>query len=576
MRLSISFAVVTTCAALSVGIASADEPSSTSDVGAQSGSVGREAPKTKLRQEAIDAAVQGRFDDALPAYRKRVEDDPDDTDARLDLACILHQADRQADALKEIREAIRRNPNNAEGHRVLAFQLVQSDKKDDAVAEIREACRLAPQNIEYLHDLAVVLLMAGHGKEGESELIRCIERDPNYIKAYTDLTSAYTQQGDFAKAIETASASLVVKETREGRMTRAIACMRNGEMSRAVDDCTIVLEKSPNDDMAYSVRAFANMRLGNYDEAVSDAQHTLESGNEYADMAYMVLGTVDLVRGKSDLAEKNLTRAISLESERPEAHILRAFGRYNADRCNIDEVLNDLNCVVIDADPKYVNYALDGYGWQVYKFRALVWLRKSEREKVLRDLSQSIALNPKDADCFSLRSLMNAEAGEWKKSIEDSEHALELQPYHQLAASFLIGQLVTCPDAKMRDGQRALKLAQAACARTEWKRPEFVAQVAAAYSEVGEFENATLLQEQALGLVDDSDQGLRQDMKVWWSCTIPFFVRLNKNGAAESLRLYEQKKPFHLHPHVIAANSAQKSVETANATESVDGVPVAR
>jgi tetratricopeptide (TPR) repeat protein len=575
MRLSISFAVVTTCGALLVGIASADEPSSTSDVGAQRESLGRKAPKTKLPQEAIDAAVQRRFDDALPAYRKRVEDDPDDTDARLDLAGILHQADRQEDALKETREAIRRNPNNAEGHRVLAFQLVKSDQKDAAVAEIREACRLAPQNNEYLHDLAVVLLMAGHGKEGEAELIRCIDRDPNYIKAYTDLTSVYTQQGRLPKAIETASASLAVKETREGRMTRAIACMRNGEMSRAVDDCTNVLQQSPKDHMAYSIRAFANMRLGNFDDALNDAQRTLETGKEYADIAYTVLGGVNLTRGNLGLAEEHLTQAVEL-GDRPLPHILRALTRFCGDRFDKAAILDDLNCIEAEVSPERLNYRLDGYGWQAYKLRAVTLFRALEPERALGDLTQAIKLNAKDADCYALRGLVYDRTGEWEKSVEDLERALELQPAHDLATYHLIYTLESCPSTKIRDGQRALKLAQAACARTEWRHPEFISQLAAAHSEIGEFENAVLFQEQAIGLLSGSVVSSSSEIKIWWNSRIVFTLSLKKDSAAESLELFKQNKAFHLHPRVIAGSVARTSVEIAKVPGSVDSVPVAK
>ena len=63
----------------------------------------------------------------------------------------------------------------------------------------------------------------------------------------------------------------------------------------------------------------------------------------------------------------------------------------------------------------------------------------------------------------------------------------------------------TSQDDSIRDGRQAIADATKACEMTEWKEPNFLDTLAAAYAEAGEFEQAVGWQEKAIALSDDDE-----------------------------------------------------------------------
>ena len=81
----------------------------------------------------------------------------------------------------------------------------------------------------------------------------------------------------------------------------------------------------------------------------------------------------------------------------------------------------------------------------------------------------------------------------------------------------------TCPEAEIRDGKEAVKLALKACELSHWKDWGIIDTLAAAYAEQRDFEQAIRYQKQALELAGSSNA---------------------QENIKNHLALYEQRKPY--------------------------------
>jgi serine/threonine protein kinase/tetratricopeptide (TPR) repeat protein len=123
------------------------------------------------------------------------------------------------------------------------------------------------------------------------------------------------------------------------------------------------------------------------------------------------------------------------------------------------------------------------------------------------------------------------EGGQVKEALPLYEKTVSLMttklgPTHQSTVqsmSFLAELLATCNDPQIRDGARAVNLAEAAVAATKRKNPDFLDTLAAAYAENREFTKAISAEGEAIALVKDSS---------------------DKKEFEERLKLYETNVPY--------------------------------
>jgi hypothetical protein len=65
-----------------------------------------------------------------------------------------------------------------------------------------------------------------------------------------------------------------------------------------------------------------------------------------------------------------------------------------------------------------------------------------------------------------------------------------MDPYNPMVLNNLAWVLATCPDARVRNGAEAVGLAQRACRQAGPREPNYLATLAVAYAEAGDFDRA--------------------------------------------------------------------------------------
>jgi tetratricopeptide (TPR) repeat protein len=86
-----------------------------------------------------------------------------------------------------------------------------------------------------------------------------------------------------------------------------------------------------------------------------------------------------------------------------------------------------------------------------------------------------------------------AAAGKYPEALMRYEKAIRLDPRFPWSANNLAWVLSTCPDEKLRDGQRAIEFARQAIKVPKVEVPDFINTLAAAYAAAGDFDTAVRL-----------------------------------------------------------------------------------
>jgi protein O-mannosyl-transferase len=130
-------------------------------------------------------------------------------------------------------------------------------------------------------------------------------------------------------------------------------------------------------------------------------------------------------------------------------------------------------------------------------------LQKGRVDESFAQLQKALEIEPNYAAAhFNLANTL-LQLGRIDEAVFHLEKALALNPSDAEAQKNLAWVLATCPDARVRDGTKAVELAESADL-AESRDPTIVTTLAAAYAETGRFADAIRTAERALQLATDS------------------------------------------------------------------------
>jgi serine/threonine-protein kinase len=473
-----------------------------------------------VRHKATEAVGNGRYEEAIPAYRH------------------IAQLDQ----------------SNPVAHSNLGLVLLATGHVDEGIAELKEAVKLAPNDPQFVIGLANQMVRAGRGDEALKFFEQAIELNTKNDNVHIGLASVYSEQHEYAKAIESYDAALAIAETPAARYGRIIALYSSGQFAQAVEDCDMVLQAHPSSHNAFALRAYANMRRGEYDAAERDAERSLEIGGPAAQLGYLALAGACLARHDSESAIRAIKKAIELAPSVPVHRIILAVACFKS--ANWDASIAALDSTIhTRGGAEKLNLELEGYGWQVYKLRGFINFRcKNDIQAGIKDLSQAILLNSHDADCYVLRGWAYTKLSDWESALADFHRALVVEPDHLVGNLFLARLLVVCPDKDIRNPAHALEIATRVCEQTNWTRPEFINFVAAAHSELGDYESAITTQKLVVERLRTVNRVNTYPLKMWWDFAPAFvFLGVDERAALDALKLYEQRKPYRSYSKQMSA-----------------------
>jgi tetratricopeptide (TPR) repeat protein len=149
---------------------------------------------------------------------------------------------------------------------------------------------------------------------------------------------------------------------------------------------------------------------------------------------------------------------------------------------------------------------------------------KEEWDKALTDYTALTRLDPKAEEVWLRRGQILGMKGEWSQCLGDFDEALRLNPKDEWALIARARLLAACPEAKYRDGKKAVDDAAAACKLSGWKNASHLHVLGMAWAEAGDFNAAIGWEQKAL---EDAD-----------------YVKQYGEAAKYYIREYEAKRPI--------------------------------
>jgi len=362
--------------------------------------------------------------------------------------------------------------------------------------------------------LAVTRQQLGYWKDNETLFRHALEVTQNNYIAHNDLGITLLNKGQTAEAISHFQEAIRLKPNyAEIHGNLGLALLKNGQTDEAMDQFQEAVRLKSDDANAHYDLGGALFDKGQTDEAISQYQEAIRLKPDYADAHYN-LGLALLNKGQTDEAIIQFQEAIRLKPDSALAHY--NLGLALDKKNQIDEAMSQFKeAIRLKPDDADAHIAL-----------GVVLLNKGQTDEAISQYQQAIRLKPDYAAAHNKLGIALAKKDQIDEAIIQFQDAIRLKPDYTDAQKNLAKalelksksnalasdpavlnnqawELATSPDAKIRDGTRAVELAESACEQTHYRMTIMVGTLAAAYAEAGRFDEAISTGQKACALASE-------------------------------------------------------------------------
>jgi tetratricopeptide (TPR) repeat protein len=292
-----------------------------------------------------------------------------------------------------------------------------------------------------------------------------------------------------------------------------------GNYAGAIAEYTLALKSTPNDPELLNARAAVEVSNRDYIAAIGDLDKALSQDPKNPDPSILIArANAYYYAGNYDKAQSDADQAVALAPKDPELYSERAY---------IDDMRGKQDDTIADV-LQAIKYSKHKDG-DLYFRLGYAYQEKAEYDQAIEQYNEALKLGDSDVRIFKQRAqaLTYRKNPDYRLALDDYNRALAIAPNDWETVNDASWLLSTCPDAKIRDGERALTLGKKACDLTSWKNWYPIGTTAAALAETGDFTQAVAWEQQAIKLM--ASQSATAD---------------EQKDERARLELYRQGKPY--------------------------------
>ncbi len=408
--------------------------------------------------------AQGLMEPAERCYLNTSRVAADDFQWRHLLGVVCEAQDKLPTAVDHFKAARERAPEFETTAIRLGNVHLQLKQWDDARQAFEAALKANDKSAAAASGLAHVALAKGEYAQAVEHLQRALEFAPEANRIHETLAAAYRELGETEKANEHLN--------------------KKGTVGIVVSDPLVerLRERFLGEGLLL-LRGFRHFNADRFDEAV-DAFSAAVEGKPNSPRAHVNLGTALARTGDVDGAIEHHEKAVEIEPENRSARF--SLGVLYTSTQEFEDALKHLR-FLIDANPNDA---------PVLRQLARTLLAAGQEDESLEAYRRLPEAWPGDQEGLLELTALLDKRELFSEAIELLTQAEENHPGRPETRHALARLLAACPDASLRDGERAVDLAEKAYNATE--RPEHAETLAMALAEAGRCDEAVVIQKKLI------------------------------------------------------------------------------
>jgi tetratricopeptide (TPR) repeat protein len=398
---------------------------------------------------------------------------------------------------------------------------VDNQEYDKAVSDLSEALRLQATNPK-------ALLYRGRAYLGRKDLDRAIDdfslvikEDAKNAAAHHWRAIAYMRKGlssNGTKLLDLALAdnqrAIELEPTGSDNYQRYLSIglvyRIKQDHDRALTAYSQAIKLQEQNGVGYARRAYVYYWKGDDDLAIEDYSTAIKLG-ERSETEYRFRGLCYNNKKKYDRAIADFTEAIKIAPR--EGALYRHRGNAWTYKNEYKRALSDFNRAI----------ELDAGDSEALAERGGVQLALKAYDEAISDATRALAIDPKSTFALVVRGNAYRRARAYERALANYEAALKVAPDYPWAYDGCAYLWATCPEAKFRNGKKALEYVNKAVELTKGDTDDLLDTLAAVHAENGQFEEAIKYQKKAIEQLKDKS---------------------TLEEARKALKLFEMKQPF--------------------------------
>ncbi len=393
--------------------------------------------------------------------------------------------------------------------RTRGLLLADMDKLDRALADLNEAIKLAPDDGPTYEAKAEVLARMKKYDEALAVLDKARQLSPDSVMPLIERARIHTRQAKLDAAMEDLDRALAMDP---GDVTvlmmRASLYQDKGDNRKALADVEHVLKLRPKSARAIRAHALLLAESDRIDEAVGELEK-LHKRDPKDTATLLQLAMLYAAQKKPAKAIETYTALLAVEPT--EWRAFRGRGDAYAELGKQAETLADYEKAQGELEKLY---KLNPKDTATLLQLAVLYGAQKKPAKAIETYTALLAVDPSEWHALRGRADTYLNVGRQAEAIADYEKALKIEPQDHSLLNNLAWVLATSPDAKLRNGRRAIELATLACKVTEYKLAYILSTLAAAYAETGDFATAMKWSAKAVEIGDkEHDDSLKKELQ---------------------------------------------------------------